>query len=233
MSGSFILDCQSLYQGFHSPITKIDCGAKCAPYNVNAVPFCCDTRHAVPTAYETEWQYLQSNTDLWHLWQGEDPLESAHLRQQTPAGQVLIECKGHLQCERQFRSFTCRSFPFFPYVNKEGEFIGLSYYWEYEQRCWLISHLDQITPQYLAEFHQTYQRIFQVRPAELQAFHFHSAVMRRVFGRKHRSITLIRFNGTFFKVTPKNSRLRRVLPAQLPKFEPYRLADTLPFPDEI
>ena len=146
---------------------------------------------------------------------------------------MLIECKGHLLCQRSYRSFTCRAFPFFPYLNKEGELIGLSYYWEYEQRCWLISHLDLITPRYLAEFHQTFQRIFQVKPAELQAFRFHSTMMRRVFGRKHRSITLVTFDGSFYKVTPKNGSLRRIKAAQLPMFEPYRLAATLPFPDEI
>ena len=62
----------TIYAGFRSPIAELDCGRKCAPYNENAVPFCCDTRHAVPTAYKSEWVYLQANTDQWHLWEGEN-----------------------------------------------------------------------------------------------------------------------------------------------------------------
>jgi hypothetical protein len=128
------MDIKLLYKGFYSPITTFDCGSKCAPYNEKGIPFCCDTRHAVPTAYEVEWDYLQSNTDLWHLWEVADDKEFARIRARTPAGQVLIECKGHLHCQRHFRSLTCRSFPFFPYFDKMGSFLGLSYYWEYEYR---------------------------------------------------------------------------------------------------
>jgi hypothetical protein len=233
MQEQLTLNYELLYKGFHSPITQLDCGVKCAPYNEKAVPFCCDTRHAVPTAYDSEWDYLQTKTDLWHPWQGEDPGENAKLHEQTPIGQVLLECKGHLHCERPFRTFTCRAFPFFPYINKAGEFIGLSYYCEFEQRCWLINHLEQITPQYLAEFELTYKWIFQVIPAELESFWYHSTMLRRIFGRKHRAISLIRFDGTLYKITPKNGRMRQIRADQLPRFEPYRTAANLPFPDEI
>lgn len=222
-----------LYQGFHSPITQLDCGAKCAPYNENAAPFCCDTRHAIPTAYDSEWDYLQNQTDLWHLWQGENPAEDSRLHQQTPAGQVLLECKGHLLCQRSYRTLTCRAFPFFPYITRGGELIGLSYYWEFEERCWLISHLEKVTAQYLAEFQRTYELIFRLRPSELQNFRYHSTIQRRIFGRKHRAITLIRFDGTFCKITPKNGRIRRIAADQLPRFEPYRTAMNIPFTDEL
>lgn len=227
------MDYELLYKGFYSPITRIDCGSKCAPYNEKAVPFCCDTRHAVPTANDAEWNYLQSNTDLWNLWEVADEKETARLRSKTPAGHVLIECKGHLHCQRQFRSLTCRSFPFFPYFDKTGNFLGLSYYWEYEERCWVISHLDQILPIFVKEFIQTYYSIFESKPEERASFHYHSAVMRRIFGRKHRAIPLIDSQGQFYKITPHNGRKRRIHSEQLPKFGPYRVAALLPFPDEI
>lgn len=57
-------DIRSLYDGFRSPITGLDCGTKCAPHNPSGKPFCCDICHAVPASYKSEWKYLEHNTDL-------------------------------------------------------------------------------------------------------------------------------------------------------------------------
>jgi hypothetical protein len=221
-----------LYQLFQSPITTFDCGDKCAPYNESGVPFCCDTRHAVPTAYDVEWEYLVANTDLWHEWQSDDPLETNRMLSEKPEGQVLIECLGHKACQRQFRSITCRAFPFFPYIDQNGRFIGMTYYWEYEDRCWVVSHLDTVTSNYLEEFVRAFERLFELRPQEKENFRYHSIVMRRIFGRRHRSIFLLHRNGKYYKITPRNGRLRRVATAHLPAFGPYRIATQLPFPGE-
>jgi hypothetical protein len=225
-------DFAQIYARFRSPIAELDCGEKCSPYNESGAPFCCDTRHAVPTAYQAEWEYLQANTDLWHTWQGESPEETQRLQTQTPAGQVLIACQGHTLCQRSFRSITCRSFPFFPYLTNEGEFIGLSYYWEYEDRCWVISNLDQVTPEYRQEFISVYDLLFEQMPQEKENFRYHSAMMRRIFGRKHRAIPLLHRNGAAYKISPKNSRMRRVDVERLPKFGPYQIAALLKFEDE-
>lgn len=222
-----------LYGRFQSPINKLDCGKKCAPYNENGVPFCCDTRHAVPTAYQAEWDYLQANTDLWHPWEGGDPMETGRLRAETPAGQVLVACKGHLLCQRGFRSLTCRAFPFFPYIDQQEAFIGLSYYWEYEDRCWVISNLDAVTPAYRDEFIGVYDQLFKDMPGEKENYQYHSAVMRRIFSQRHRTIPLLHRNGKTYKISPGSGRMRRVSPAQLPKFDPYQIASILPFPDEL
>lgn len=224
-------DFADLYAGFQAPISALDCGDRCAPYNERAVPFCCDTRHAVPSAYQNEWAYLRSSTTLWHLWDGGDTAETAILREQTPSGQVLIACLGHERCQREFRSLTCRAFPFFPYVTKERRFIGLSYYWEYEDRCWVISHLHQVSQVYICQFVTTYEALFDQIPEELENFRYHSGVMRRVFGRRRRAIPLLHRNGNAYKVTPRNGRLRRVKVHSLPKFGPYKIAAELPFPD--
>lgn len=223
----------SLYAGFHAPISALDCGKKCAPYNEGGAPFCCDTRHAVPTAYTAEWIYLQENTDLWHAWQGPTPSETERLQRQTPGGQVLIECQGHSLCQRSFRSLTCRSFPFFPYLSREGEFLGLSYYWEYEDRCWVISNLGVVTPEYRQSFFLTYERLFSLHPEERTNFRYHSSSMRRSFSRRRRAIPLLHRNGFFYKVSPGSGRQRRVAPHSLPKFGPYAVVSRLPFPDEV
>ncbi len=226
-------DFAALYARFRSPVAALDCGSRCSPYNENGVPFCCDTRHAVPTAYAAEWEYLQAHTDLWHPWEAPDSAETARLQAQTPAGQVLIACLGHTLCQRDFRSLTCRAFPFFPYLDREGEFLGLSYYWEYEDRCWVISHLEAITSAYRQEFISAYDLLFSRMPHERESFRHHSAVMRRVFGRRRRAVPLLHRNGEAYKITPSNGRLRRVPLESLPKFGPYRIAGELPFPEEM
>ena len=225
-------DFAEFYAKFDVPIAGVDCGAKCAPYNEFGVPFCCDTDHAIPTAYFPEWYFLQANTDLWRPWQGEDSDETKRLSSELPKGQILIECLGHKLCQRSFRSVTCRAFPFFPYISKGNEFLGLSYYWEYEDRCWVISHLDTVTPNYINAFVNTYDTLFEVNPEEFGNFRSHSIIMRRIFGRNKRKVPLLHRDGNVYLITPKNGQIIRVDWADLPKFGPYEIADKLPFPDE-
>jgi hypothetical protein len=225
-------DFEKIYSRFQSPIAAFDCGRKCAPYNENGVPFCCDLRHAVPTAYKAEWIYLQENTDLWRRLQGDENRDLSDLQEETPAGQVLIACQGHEYCQRSFRSITCRSFPFFPYINRHSDFLGLSYYWEYEGVCWVISNLQVVSPVYREEFIETYETLFELYPDEIETFAYHSEVMRETFSSKRRAIPLLHRGGGVYKVAPNNERMRRVRAAELPKFGPYKIAQRLPFPEE-
>jgi len=222
-----------LYAGFHTPITSIDCGEKCAPYHENRVPFCCDTHHVVPTAYAVEWEYLSTHTNLWHLWQDTSKEETARIYSQTPTGHKLIECLGHTHCQREFRSFTCRAFPFFPYIDRAGAFLGISPYWEYAEHCWVISHLERVSSEYRSEFIATYEQLFALDPQEKDMFRFHSIVTRRIFSRRHRAIPLLHRNGYAYKISPSNGRMRRVNVVTMPRFGPYQIAAKLPFPDEI
>lgn len=225
-------DFKQLYANFSAPIAEVDCGFRCSPYNERGIPFCCDIHHAIPTAYHPEWDYLQKNTDLWKEWRSDDAKLAAGLREQTPQGQVLIACRGFQHCQREFRSLTCRAFPFFPYITREGKFIGLAYYWQYEERCWVINHLDVVTPQYLNQFVALYEEILSSMPDEFEAFRSYSITMRRVFGRKHRTISLLHRNGNCYRLSPGSGRMRKVSPGLFHKFGPYLVAETLPFPDE-
>jgi len=226
------LDFASLYAEFDAPIAALDCGEKCAPYNERGVPFCCDTRHAVPAAYQREWDYLSANTDLWHLWKGDDAEDAAELQEGTPPGMLLIECRGHRHCQRGFRSLTCRAFPFFPYFSTAGDWLGLTYYWDYEDRCWVISHLDAVTDEYRAQFMRSFARLFDAYPQERAIYAHQSALMRDAFQRRRRAIPLLHRNGGFYKISPASERLRRVGVQDLPKHGVYRLAAEMPFPDE-
>ncbi len=227
---------QHLYRIFSSPITHLDCGEKCGAYNENHIPFCCDTRHVIPLAYRQEWEYLKNNTDLWHQY-SINVKNSKLLLDKLPENQVLVECLGYPKCQRDFRAITCRSFPFFPYIDHQGKFIGLTYYWEYEDRCWVINHLHTISPQFRDEFVSAFEVILNNSNQEYANFRHQSIIMRRVFGRKKRAILLISRAATpqlqFYKISPKNGRLHKVDPQSLGKHGYYYFAEKLPFPEEI
>jgi hypothetical protein len=225
-------DFASLYSRFEPPIAALDCGERCAPHNERGVPFCCDLAHAVPTAYQAEWNHLQAQTTMWRPWQGRTAKETAQILAQVPDGQIPIACMGHTLCQRTYRSITCRSFPFFPYISRSREFIGMSYYWDYEDRCWVISNLNAVTLEYRSSFIAVYDELFERMPDEREAFRRFSSTMRRAFAQRGRAIPLLHRNGRAYKVTPRNGRLRRVDPAELPAFGPYQIARELPFPDE-
>jgi len=225
-------DFARLYAGFQAPIAALDCGQKCAPYNEGGVPFCCDTRHAVPTAYTAEWDYLRAHTDLWHRWQADDPAETRRLEAETPPHMVLIACRGAEHCQRDFRAITCRAFPFFPYFDSQGRFLGLSVYWEYADRCWVISNLQVVSRRYRQQFIATFERLFDLLPDERVTFQHHSAVMREVFRQRRRRIPLLHRDGSACLISPRSERLQRVPVGQLPRHGVYAIAARLPFPDE-
>lgn len=233
MSGFNHNDFRALYARFQAPITKLDCGKKCAPYNESGQPFCCDTRHAVPTAYHAEWEYLKAHTDMWRRFESGDPAEDAALQAEVPPGQILIACQGADLCQRNFRSLVCRSFPFFPYFNEQLEFIGLSYYWEYEDRCWVISNLDAVTGEYLSEFIAAYDGLFAAYPDEEETFCAHSYQMRLVSSSRRRTIPLLHRNGGIYKISPRTGGMKPARLSSLPKFGPYQVADLLPFPEDL
>ena len=62
---------EDLYNAFSEPLTDLNCGEKCGPYNDYGVPVCCDIQLLIPAAYDLEWAYLGKATDLWHLWHGD------------------------------------------------------------------------------------------------------------------------------------------------------------------
>jgi hypothetical protein len=225
-----------LYSMFSSAITSLDCGEKCSVYNEKHVPFCCDTHHVIPSSYIQEWEYLRQHTDLWRLYSQDDQTFLAQLSAKLPDDQVLIECQGYQKCQRAFRAITCRSFPFFPYIDRQGAFIGFTYYWDFEDRCWLVNHLDMILPSYRDEFIHAYDFIFSKSHQEYMNFRHQSIIMRRVFGRKKRAIPLISRTASsqiqFYKISPKNGRMRKVDAHSFAKHSNYFFADKLPFTEE-
>lgn len=219
-------DIRAIYQRFHSPIAELDCGKQCAPHNPSGKPFCCDICHAVPAAYKSEWRYFKQNTQLWHRWRGDEcgnitVKERARLAADTPENMILLACLGPSHCERDFRALSCRQFPFFPYVTSEYRFIGMAYEWEFEDKCWVISNLSQVTQQYRAEFFQTFDQLFALFQDEFEGYAVHSEKLRAAFARRKRRFSLLHRNGNAYLVSPVSEKLRRVEMNQLPTFGAY------------
>jgi hypothetical protein len=218
---------RQLYDRFDIPVVPGDCGEKCAPHNPSGKPFCCDICHAVPSAYHQEWAYLEPKTELWHPWRGDEcfgnPEDPTELEADLSDTMIFLACLGPTLCEREYRALSCRQFPFFPYITADFGFIGLSYNWEFEETCWVINHLGQVTTEYRQAFVQLYENLFSLWPDKMDNYALRSEQMRAVFIQQKRSIPILHREGGCFLLRPLNERLRPVEPERLPKFGAYRL----------
>lgn len=204
---------RSLYAGFQAPVSKFDCGRKCAPLN-GGEPVCCTTGNAIPIVEKVEFAFLKTRTDLWSRYKPKDA-SSRKIVEELPRSACAIECKGVQFCERENRTIACRAFPFYPYLTAAGDFIGLSVYWTFEDRCWMISRLDLVEKDFISEMAQTFTRIFDLDPAERETMLFQSATARRVFSRWKRPLPVVGLDGKLQKVMPHTHELR---PAKLDDF---------------
>jgi hypothetical protein len=182
-------DVKRIYRAFHQPVVEFDCGRKCAEIN-GGVPICCDDSHAIPVLYRSEMMYLRKKTDLWRSFRAYDAHER-EMASELPGDQCFARCKGHEHCERENRSFSCRTFPFFPYFTKDRTFFGLSYYWEYRGRCWILERHDLVRPDFVDGFVRAWEIIFEKKPDEADFFHTFSAVCRSAHTRMKRSFVVV------------------------------------------
>ena len=175
----------------------------------------------VPLVQKAEWRLLKSRSDLWHRFKPYDRA-SRLIVQDLHHSCTAIECKGVAFCERENRSMACRAFPFYPYITRAGEFVGLAYYWDFEHSCWVISNMQIVDRAFVREFVEAHEMVFAVDKDEFDTFKEQSASMRRVFSRRKSIIPLIGRDGGFFKVLPKSGRIVPADPAKFPKHGPYR-----------
>ena len=218
-------DFGQLYARFNTSTTSLDCGLLCAPHNPSGKPFCCDICHAVPVAYHPEWAFLNSRTDLWHLWRGDEcetePVDPADLLDETPEHLLLLSCKGPAHCEREHRSLSCRQFPFFPYITSDYRFIGLAHDWEFESKCWVLSHLNQVTLEYRLEFVKTFDLIFSYWMDDFDSYAALSEEVRDHYRSLHRRIPLLHRNGQNYLISPISEKAERFDISGLKPHDPY------------
>lgn len=208
-----------IFDFFNAPVMHVDCGYKCAPLN-GGEPVCCSADNAIPVVQQSEWKLLRSRTDMWTGFKPNDAA-SRKIVEELDTSCKAIECKGARNCERDNRSLACRTFPFFPYIDKHGDIIGLSYYWDFEDRCWVISNMELVEQDFVDEFIRAYEILFDDDPGEYEVFCDHSASMRRVFSRWKRWFPVIGRDGDYFKVLPKGAGMKKIKAKDLPKLEPF------------
>ena len=215
-----VLDWDRLFKHFEAPVMKFDCGTMCAPLN-GGQPVCCTTENAVPVMNTEEFRLLTGRTDLWHRFEPKDAHER-ELVAELDESIVACECKGAAFCERDNRSLSCRTFPFFPYVTREWEFLGLSHYWQFEDRCWVLSNLRKVEPEYVRQFMDVYDVLFAHDHDELSTMRDWSATMRRVFSRWDRPIPVITREGEWVQVLPHGEGIGRAGKKTFKKRGAYR-----------
>ncbi len=210
-----------VHERFTAPVSqRYDCGRMCAPLN-GGEPVCCTTDNAVPVVERAEYKYLKKRTDLWRGFKPTDAASRQIVDELAPSC-LAIECKGAAHCEREHRTVACRSFPFFPYFTKEKEIIGLSYYWTFEDRCWVISNLQIVEQEFVDQLIEAYVYIFEHDEDEEEAYIDQSASMRRVFSRSGRVIPIIGRDGKIYKILPKSGG--KIIDANIEEFaalEPF------------
>ena len=209
-----------VYEKFQAPVSRFDCGRHCAPHN-GGQPVCCDTGNAVPIVDKWEWQLLKSRSDLWRLFKPKSAIDReivAGMHSECRA----VECKGAAHCERDNRSLACRAFPFFPYITREREVIGLAGFWYFEDRCWVLSNLGVVTPQFVTECLEAYEAIFAEDAEEFDVNRKLSADMRGIFTKRGRVIPLIGRDGGYYAIEPKSHRLRPATLAEFGRHGPYK-----------
>ncbi len=212
-------DFKAIYNMFSAAIaTKLDCGRICSPLN-DGVPVCCSTENAIPIVENEEWKLLQSRTDLWKPFKPFDKV-SKKIVKELPDTACAVECKGAAFCERDNRSLACRSFPFFPYFTKDGELIGLAYYWSFEDRCWVISNVQVADKKFVTEMVAAYEYLFEKDEEQYEAYYEESAKMRRVFSKRNQPIQIVGRNMEYFLVLPKSGG--RVVPTEKSAFQPTK-----------
>lgn len=213
-------DFRQIYDRFQSPLARQDCGRFCAPLN-GGEPVCCSTKHAIPIVQKVEWKLLKSRTDMWRSYKPVDAASRKIAEDAEPECKA-IECRGARHCERDNRSLACRAFPFFPYVDRAGKFIGLAYYWDFEDRCWVISNAAEVERNFIGEFGAAFEHLFERDPEEYTTYREHSLAMRRVFSRRRKAIPIIARAGGYLQELPYGKGLVPADASAFRKHGPYR-----------
>ena len=89
-------DFATLYEGFTAPVSRFDCGRKCAPLN-GGEPVCCSTQNAVPVVHKVEFDLLKTRTDLWSKFKPYDYATKQIVAELT-SDCMAIHCKGARHC---------------------------------------------------------------------------------------------------------------------------------------
>lgn len=160
---------QHYYDLLDESLTPYDCGKLCSPSN-GGEPFCCSVENAVPMLYREEFRYLKHRTQLWDRWQPKTARDKKQKKEDESPILIFCECKGVAHCERPNRSVGCRTFPLEPYLDAEGNLIGLIFMREFKGKCPLISRLKDIKQSAIDKQYEFWKLMLAKKSDELELY---------------------------------------------------------------
>jgi len=180
-----------LYNAFTAEVCDFNCGTLCAPDN-GGEPACCRNDGCAPILYKDELRYLKSNTDMWRRRRArneEERKEFAEIEDYICYG----GCKGVTHCDRRYRSLTCRFFPFEPYIEKSGQFPGLTWVYRCDYLCPLIGNREvRINQEYIDQSVRVWWSMFALYPEEYSCYYEESEKTRRTLKRRGKRVRIFR-----------------------------------------
>lgn len=185
----FSVDWERVYNGFTANITDFDCGRLCAPAN-GGVPACCVNETHQPVLFREELRWLRTKTALWRKRRACTP---RHKKMDAEIEEYICyaDCRGIAHCRRRFRSLTCRFFPFEPYFDERGEFVGLTWMYRAREGCALIGTSPRrINPRYIEQSLAVWKALFEAFPGEVECYVDVSRKLRRQYLRSGDPITI-------------------------------------------
>ncbi|MFQ6092509.1 MAG: hypothetical protein ACE5OR_07500 [bacterium] len=184
-----------IYRHYDSTPLRYDCGRLCAPKN-EGIPSCCDTVRLIPVMYKREFKYLQKRTGLWKRFRPKTKHEK-RLVAETDKGTVFGKCLGPERCDRRYRSISCRIFPFEPYLDLEGNLLGLVYNYRLGNKCPLVDKPQLISKKFVSDQIKMWKYIFKKEPSERDVYRDESIQVRRYLSRKKKPIYIFTPKGYY------------------------------------
>ncbi len=197
-----------------APVTDFDCGTLCAPEN-GGVPVCCHAQTILPVLYTAEFAVLERRTQLWSRYAPRNDGEREMAAAMRPCETFGI-CKGHEHCERENRALSCRTFPFEPYFDHDGEFAGLVFAYDLAGLCPLIGSGHRIRADFVEQCLRMFARLFQFDAEETLIWRGNSQTLRRSFARSRAKLAVYRQDGVFAYPTARTDWRRGRRDGSLP-----------------
>jgi hypothetical protein len=160
---------QHYYDLLDESLTAYDCGKLCSPAN-GGEPLCCSVENAVPMLYREEFVYLSVRSQLWQRWRPKSAADKKQKRDEETPSIIFCECKGVKHCERENRSICCRTFPLEPYIDSDGDFVGLIFMREFRNSCPLMGRLGDIRQRVVDKHYEFWRLMFEKKIDEWELY---------------------------------------------------------------
>ena len=184
------LDWERMYQNFTAGATDGDCADLCRSGSP-ATAACCDTRRLPLIVFTDELAWAKARTACWHRRRPRSQAEKTAVA--TWANHIIpARCAYPRRCDRSYRSLTCRFFPLEPYIDAQGQFIGLTYIYGAGRICPLIGRQMDLRQDFVDQGVAAWVQIFAAYPEERQCYRRASRWLRSRFTRQGRTIRLFR-----------------------------------------